>query len=47
MSTYYTAQITLLNVIWQPGCEWSLRENGYMYMYSSPFAAHLKLSQHC
>ena len=24
---------TLLSVMWQPGCEASLRENGYMYMY--------------
>ena len=24
---------TLLNVMWQPGWEGSLGENGYMYMY--------------
>ena len=24
---------TLLNVMWQPGWEASLGENGYMYMY--------------
>ena len=24
---------TLLSVMWQPGCEASLRESGYMYMY--------------
>ena len=24
---------TLLNVMWQPGLEGSLRKNGYMYMY--------------
>ena len=28
-----TAQETLLNVMWQPGWEGSLGENGYMYMY--------------
>ena len=27
------AQITLLNVTWQPGREESLGENGYRYMY--------------
>ena len=27
------AQGTLLNVMWQPGWEGSLGENGYMYMY--------------
>ena len=26
-------QGTLLNVMWQPGWEGSLGENGYMYMY--------------
>ena len=30
----YIAQGPLLNVIWQPGWEGSLGENGYMYMYS-------------
>ena len=29
----YIAQGTLLNVMWQPGWEGSLGENGYMYMY--------------
>ena len=24
---------TLLNIVWQPGWEGSLGENGYMYMY--------------
>ena len=28
------AQGTLLNVMWQPGWEGSLLENGYMYLYS-------------
>ena len=28
------AQGTLLNVMWQPRCEESLGENGYMYMYA-------------
>ena len=28
---YCTAHGTLLNVMWQPGWEGSLRENGYMY----------------
>ena len=34
---------------WQPRQEGSLAENGYMYMYAwlSPFAVHVKLSQHC
>ena len=27
------AQGTLLNVMWQPGWEQGLGENGYMYMY--------------
>ena len=36
---------TLLNVMWQPGWEESLGDNGYMYMYD-PFAVHLKPS-HC
>ena len=31
--TYYIAQGTLLNVIWQPGWKGSLGENEYMYMY--------------
>ena len=31
--TYYIAQGTLLNWIWQPGWEGSLMENGYLYMY--------------
>ena len=31
--TYYIAQGTLLNVMWQPGWEGSWRENGYIYMY--------------
>ena len=28
------ARGTLLNVMWQPGWEGSLGENGYTYMYS-------------
>ena len=32
-STYCIAQGTLLNIMWQPGWEESLGENGYMYMY--------------
>ena len=31
--TYCIVQGTLLNVMWQPGWEGSLGENGYMYMY--------------
>ena len=31
--TYYIAQGTLLSVMWQPGWEGSLRENGYVCMY--------------
>jgi len=30
--TYWTAQGTLLRVMWQPGWEGSLGENGYMRM---------------
>ena len=30
---YCIAQGTLLNVMWQPGWEGSLGENGYMYVY--------------
>ena len=46
--TYCTARGTLLNVMWQPrmggefGGEWR-----HAYVYLSPFAFHLKLSQHC
>ena len=31
--SYYVTQGTLLNVIWQPGWEGSLGENGYMCTY--------------
>ena len=31
--TYYIAQRTLLNVMWQPGWERNLQENGCIYMY--------------
>ena len=31
--TYGIAHGTLPNVMWQPGWERSLGENGYMYMY--------------
>ena len=31
--TYCIVQGTLLNVMWQPGCQGSLGEDGYMYMY--------------
>ena len=31
--THCIAQGTLLNVMWQPGWEGNLGENGYMYMY--------------
>ena len=31
--TYCIAHETLLNVMWQPGWEESLEENGYMYMH--------------
>ena len=30
--TYCTAQGTLLNVLWQPGREGNLGENGYTYV---------------
>ena len=33
--------------MWQPRWERSLGENGYIYIGLSPFAVHLKLSQHC
>ena len=32
--SYCIAWRTLLNVLWQPGWEGSLEENGYMYIYS-------------
>ena len=41
------AQGTPLNVMWQPGWEGGLGENGYVYVWLNPFAIHLKLSQHC
>ena len=31
--TFCIAHGTLLNVMWQPGWEGRLEENGYMYMY--------------
>ena len=31
--TYCVTQGTLLPVMWQPGWEGSLEENGYMYVY--------------
>ena len=31
--TYCIAQDTLLHIMWQPGWEGGLEENGYMYMY--------------
>ena len=42
------AQGSLLNVMWPPGWERSLGESGYMcvYVWLSPFAVHLKPSQH-
>lgn len=30
---YYIVQGTLLNVMWKPGWEGSLGQNGYMYTY--------------
>ena len=33
LRTYCIVQGTLLNVMWEPGWEGSLGENGYMYMY--------------
>ena len=33
--SYCRAQETLLSVMWQPGWEQSLGENGYMYMCES------------
>ena len=45
--TYCKTQGALLNVMWQPGWEGSLGENGYIYGWLSPFAVHLKLPQHC
>ena len=39
---------TLRNARWQLGWEQHLEENGYMlYVWLSPFAVHLRLSQHC
>ena len=46
-NAYCIAHGTLVNVTCQPGWEWGLGENGYMYRYSCPFAVHLKLAQHC
>ena len=45
--TYCTAQGTLLSVMWQPGWERGLGENGHMCIRLSPFAVHRKRSQHC
>ena len=41
-------QETLPNVMWQPGWEASLGQKWiHVYVWLSPFAVHLKLSQHC
>ena len=37
---------TLLSVMWQPGWEGSLGENGHVFVWLSPFTVHLKPSQH-
>ena len=37
----------LLNVICQPGWGQGLEENGYMYIWLSPFTVRLKLPQNC
>ena len=34
----YTAHETLLNVMWQPGWEGVLEENGYTHIWLSPFS---------
>ena len=45
---YCIAQGTLPNVMWQPGWERSLGgEWIHVYVWLSPFAVYLKLSQHC
>ena len=35
--TYCRAHGTLLNVMWQPGCEGRMGENGYMYIIVESF----------
>ena len=45
--TYCIAQGSLLNVMWQPGYEGSLGRMHTCICMMSPFAVHLKLSQHC
>ena len=40
-------QRTLPNVMWQPRWEGVWEEQIHVYMQPSPFAIHLKLSQHC
>ena len=42
MKSNCIAQITRLNVMWQPRWEESLEENGHIYIWPSPFAVHLK-----
>ena len=45
---YCIAQGTLPNVMWQPGWKRSLGgEWIHVYVWLSPFAVYLKLSQHC
>ena len=39
-----TAQEAPLSLIWQPGGEGSLGENGYIYIWLSPSPVHPKLS---
>ena len=41
------AQRTLLNVMWKPGWEGIRGEWIHVCVWQSPFAVHLKLSQHC
>ena len=41
------AQRTLLSVMWKPGWEGIREERIHVYVWLSPFAVHLKPSQHC
>ena len=43
---YHIAQGPLLNVMWQPGGEFG-GEWIHVYVWLSPFAVHLRLSQRC
>ena len=47
MSTYFTAQGTLLSALWWPKWEGNLKKSGYMYMYDGFTLLHQQNLAHC